>query len=130
MGVPAGAPRLAYQALGGGSGLQQLPPFPQHLAQLPGAAEEWDRSAVFYSVWLGVSAATLAISLLVVSLLGTAASTCATFAAATHRFQRFREGLSLADAVNRMLRLAIAAACLSIFMALASSLIVIGLSAA
>jgi hypothetical protein len=129
-GVPAAAPRLAHQALGGGSGLQQLPPFPQHLAELPGAAEEWDRNAVFCSVWLGVSSATLALALLVLSLLGIAAGACATIAAATHRFQRCREGLSLADAVHRMLRLAIAAACIAGFISMASALAAFFLSTA
>ena len=127
-GVPA-FPPLAHQALGG-SRLEQLPPFPQYLAELPSVGEEWERSTLLFSLWLGCSAATLALALLTLNLLGTVGALCGTVGAAAHRFARLRAALTLADAINKILRLAIAAACLTGVVAGTSALIALGLSAA
>jgi hypothetical protein len=105
----------------------QQPPFPEYLAELPTAADEWERASVFMSIWLGCASATLAVALLTFNLLGSAGAACAVIAAATHRYARLRQNLGLADAINRVLRLAIAAASLCGFVSVACILIALGL---
>lgn len=112
---------------------QSVHSFPPYLGDLPPSAEEeWERATVLVSVWLGCSAATLAVSLLTANLLAIIGTLCATLGAATHRFPWCRPGALAGDLgalVNRVFGMAVAAACLCSLIALFSLLIAFGLSA-
>jgi hypothetical protein len=125
IGVPAYPQRQQQQQR-----LDQLPPLPQHLADLPSAMEEWDAAAVIMSVWLGCSVATLAIGVLSLSILAVAAGVCGTVGASTHRCASCLAAVSdLGAAVRRIHLLALVAACVSGFVGALGLLVSFGLSA-
>ena len=129
MGVPA-YPQRQQQQPQQQHRLDQLPPFPQHLAELPSAMDEWDAAAVTMSVWLGCSVATLVLGLLSLSSLAVAAGVCGTVGASTHRCASCRAGATdLGTAVRRIHLLAVVAASISGVVGALGLLVSFGLSA-
>lgn len=88
-----------------------------------------DRAGLLLSFYMGLSIATLCLSILTANTFAIGGSLCGAIAGATHRFPGCRAGADLSMCVQRLYALSAVAATLCGIVALVSTLISFGLSA-